>query len=89
MGGNGHRVRSQKGQAMTPEPTWPRRTIRERYHTDSVFSHVVDSIRFAIEEGHFTPTEAREAAMLAQIMYEERHPRPIVFTRDDVLKGKV
>ena len=31
----------------------------------------------------------REAAMLAQIMYEETHLRPTIFTRDQILGGKV
>jgi hypothetical protein len=63
--------------------------IRERYQTDSHFHAMVDMMLAAIKQARFTPTEIREAAMLAQIIYEERHPRPHTFSRDDVLGGKV
>lgn len=68
---------------------WPHNPVRNRYHTDPFFHQLVDMFRACLEEGRCTPTEIREAAMLAQLMYEERHPRPIVFTRDDVVRGKV
>ena len=63
--------------------------MRERYENDPLFMRMVDSLVAAIEDGHLTPTEAREAAMFAQIIYESRNPRPVQFTRDDVLKGRV
>ncbi len=63
--------------------------MHERYHQDSVFRALVDLIRAELERGQYTPTEVREAAMLAQIMYEDRHPRPTTFTREDVMKGRV
>jgi hypothetical protein len=63
--------------------------IRDRYQNDAAFRTLVDTLHSVIERGDFTPTEIREAAMLAQIMYEERHVRPIIFTRDDVINGKV
>jgi len=66
-----------------------RTTIRDRYHQDAAFQHLVDMMRYVIDRGEFTPTEIREAAMLAQIMYEELNPRPVVFTKDDLWKGKV
>lgn len=49
--------------------------IRERYHNDPVFHRLVDYMRCIIEDAQVTPTEVREAAMLAQIMYEEVHIR--------------
>lgn len=54
-------------------------TVRERYERDQIFRTMVDSLLWAIEALEITPTEAREAAMLAQLMYEERHPRPILY----------
>jgi len=63
--------------------------IRERYEADPTFHRLVDMIRAMIEGATITPTEMREAAMLAQIMYEDTHIRPSVFTRDEVLRGKV
>lgn len=61
----------------------------DRYQEDPVFHAMVQSLLAAIEAGQITPTEAREAAMLAQILYEERHQRPMIFTRKDVIKGLV
>jgi hypothetical protein len=55
--------------------------IRERYLSDPEFHALVDMMRKQLESAQFTPTEIREAAMLAQIMYEQNHPRPIVMTR--------
>jgi predicted RNA-binding protein associated with RNAse of E/G family len=52
-------------------------TPRERYLTDALFHRLVDELHRAMREGVTTPTEAREAAMLAQIMYEEERPRYI------------
>ena len=63
--------------------------LRERYQTDSHFRALVDTFQALIHQAQFTPTEIREAAMLAQIMYESIHPRPVFFTRSDVLDGKV
>jgi predicted RNA-binding protein associated with RNAse of E/G family len=63
--------------------------IRERYQNDPIFRVMVDSLVNAIEIGQITPTEAREAAMLAQIMYESRHLRPMTFSMADVVKGRV
>jgi hypothetical protein len=63
--------------------------VRKRYESDAHFHTLVDTLRAVIDRAEFTPTEIREAAMLAQIMYEETHVRPIVFTRSDVMKGTV
>lgn len=63
--------------------------IKERYFSDPAFSRIVDMMLAVIMEGQFTPTEIREAAMLAQIRYEELFPRPIVFSKEDIASGKV
>lgn len=63
--------------------------VHERYHEDPAFRSLVDLLCVELERGQYTPTEVREAAMLAQIIHEERHPRPTTFTRDDVLRGNV
>ena len=63
--------------------------MHERYHEDPAFQSLVDLMQVELERGQFTPTEVREAAMLAQILHEDRHPRPTTFTRDDVMRGKV
>ena len=64
-------------------------TMRERYNNDLLFSNLVDVLVYHIEKGSFTPTETREAAMLAQIIYEDRHPRPVIFNKDHFMKGAV
>ena len=48
---------------------------RDRYHRDASFKHLVDVQLHLIEKCEFSPTEMREAAMLACIFYEERHTR--------------
>lgn len=48
---------------------------RERYQNDVAFRTLVDMLYIAVERAEFTPTEIREAAMLAQIKYEEIRPR--------------
>lgn len=63
--------------------------MHQRYHEDGAFRMLVDLLTAELEKAQFTPTEIREAAMLAQIMYEDRHPRPTIFTREDVMRGKV
>jgi hypothetical protein len=40
---------------------------------------LVDSMTACIEQAQFTPSEIREAAMLAQIRFEETHIRPHIY----------
>ena len=61
----------------------------DRYRDDPLFRTLVDTLCNQIEAGNMTPTEVRQAAMLAQIMYEDRNPRPIIFTREEVINRKV
>lgn len=49
-----------------------------RYRDDPVFRRLVEMFSVALETGDCTPTEIREAAMFAQILYEETHIRPIL-----------
>lgn len=63
--------------------------IHERYRDDPLFRRMVELLVGMIEAGQITPTEAREAAMLAQIMYEDRHPRPVYFTKEQVMRGEI
>jgi hypothetical protein len=58
-------------------------TSRERYNQDPLFRMLADTIYRIAERAHadgntFTPTELREAAMVAAVMFEERHMRPVV-----------
>lgn len=61
-------------------------TIRERYFNDPQFNRLVYSLYTEICRGNFTPTEIREAAMLAQIKYEEENPRPVIFDKEFLMK---
>lgn len=64
-------------------------SMHDRYSNDPAFRNLVDVLQNELERGQYTPTEIREAAMLAQILYEERHVRPTTFTRNDVMRGEV
>lgn len=55
-------------------------TPKERYHTDPLFHRLTDLLYHELRQGYLTPTEIREAALLAQIRFEEEHPRYIPST---------
>ena len=64
--------------------------MQQRYYDDPIFHSLVDMLVAQIEHGNLTPTETREAAMLAQIIYEKRNPtRPTTFTSSEVNRGLV
>lgn len=54
----------------------------ERYKKDAKFKMLVDTLHQQIRLLEFTPTEIREAAMLAQVHYEMINPRPIKVSSD-------
>ncbi len=63
---------------------WPR-TSDERYQADPVFHALVDMLYHQLESQgckDWTPSDLREAALLAGIMYEVRHIRPIILSRE-------
>ena len=60
--------------------------VRERYLKDPVFHHVVDSLRVLISVCQLTPSEVREATMLACIIEEALEPRPPLSTSDEELE---
>ena len=49
------------------------KTPREKYMTDNHYKALVNVMLTQIEGAQFTPSEIREAAILASIMYEEAH----------------
>lgn len=52
----------------------------ERYQSDPVFTRLVQVILYLLEEdksSQFTPTEVREAANYACVLYEQRHVKPV------------
>lgn len=59
---------------MTPE---------ERYLTDPMFHALVDRLGQEIQQARFTPSELREAVILAAIQYEMRNPMPRSWQDDE------
>lgn len=57
---------------------------QERYERDPMFKQMVDIMESVIAQAGMTPTEIREAAVLACIHYEMRHPSPVRFPVGDV-----
>jgi hypothetical protein len=57
---------------------------RERYKSDPVFSRLVDILLSQLMQQdkaglHYTPTELREAVLLAAMMYEAQFIRPLLY----------
>lgn len=50
-------------------------TPRERYLRDANYKRLVDMMVSFITQAQFTPSEMREASILASILYEEREAR--------------
>lgn len=68
-------VRPEAGGAVDAamRPAAPaRRTVEERYMTDPMFHHLVDSLVNQIAAANYTPSELREAVILACTRWEER-----------------
>lgn len=57
-----------------------RMPARERYLKDAEFHQLVDMMRAMIHRVQFSPSEIREAALLACVIYEETQTRS-VYTR--------
>jgi hypothetical protein len=51
------------------------RTPRDKYLNDPEYHHLVRMLENFIEQARFTPSELREASILACINYEMRHVR--------------
>jgi len=56
---------------MKPQDVWER-TPDARYRTDSSFRQLVDMMEAHLHAAAFTPSELREAALLAAINFERR-----------------
>jgi len=55
----------------------------DRYRHDPVFRRLVDILELQIREAQYTPSELREAAILAAIHYESTTVRPIFLDPND------
>jgi hypothetical protein len=54
------------------------KTPRDRYRSDANFKGLVDTMTAYIHQCYFTPSEMRDAAVLASIIYEETTVRKII-----------
>ena len=61
------------------------RSVTDRYQTDAQFRQLVDMLYASIDNAQFSPSEIREAAMLAHVLYEERQIRPMLVTDAEFL----
>jgi len=60
-------------------------TPQERYDRDPQFRTLVDMLTHQIIECRYSPTELREAAILAAIRYETIHARPTFLVEGEIL----
>ena len=58
-------------------------TPQERYMQDPVFHALVQTLRSELAKGAWTPTELREAVMLAATAHEAETVRPMILTRGE------
>ena len=69
-------VRKERGMSERLSP-------EDRYRSDPQFKVLVDILEAAVQRAEYTPTELREAAMLAAIHYESyRVHRPFIAPRE-------
>jgi hypothetical protein len=64
------------------------KTPREKYLNDPHYHALVNSLRALIEKCEMTPSEVREAAILACILYEENTVRSIQFRGGEILEAE-
>lgn len=64
-----------------------RLTPEERYARDPVFRALVCQLWAALRGGEWTPTELREAAILAASIHESETIRPLILGRLRPLEG--
>lgn len=63
-------------------------SAQTRYHHDPVFNRMVKMMVNAMDELQLTPTEIREAAGLAALLFYQKHPQ-MPFIQKEVADEKV
>lgn len=56
----------------------PMTQLERKYHNDPVFYAMVQNLVHSLEQVYMTPSELREAAVLACMVFEERHPQTLM-----------
>jgi hypothetical protein len=69
---------------LMSEPSAPLYTVERRYATDPVFRTLVDTLQHCLESLAVTPSEVREALLLALYKVEERRTRRTIFASKDM-----
>lgn len=64
------------------------KTPAERYRQDPYFYNIVNLLRAELARGDFTPSELREAVILAATMHEMEHVRPLFPPNKGAIDGK-
>lgn len=62
------------------------KTPRDKYYNDAHYHQLVEAMVGQINACHFTPSEMREAAVLASILYEEHHMRAFSIPMPEISK---
>jgi len=57
---------------------------RRRYLSDPVFRNLVDMMVHTIRELQFSPGEIREAAIFADIKFQQLRPSPTIVSHDGI-----
>ncbi len=63
------------------------KTPKEKYLNDPEYRHLVDMMENLIQQARFTPSELREASILASINYEMSHAREFRMKMDPRTMG--
>lgn len=61
------------------------KTPQERYDSDPDFRQLVDVMTHFVIKCEFSPSELREAAVLAAIRYETIHSRPVYLSHGGMI----
>ncbi len=60
------------------------KTPREKYQNDPSYASLVNNLVGYIDKCQFTPSELREASILASIIYEENRMNHTFFIKEEV-----
>lgn len=60
------------------------RTADQNYMMNPEYKRLVDFMENELQQFHYSPSEMREAAMLACVRFESRQVRPMYFDREQL-----